>query len=140
MPLLFGEGAFGLALLVLWVFCIVDVIRTPEGDARNLPKLLWLFIVLVIPDIGSILWLILGRPQGAARREHRHSHMNAYPEYDRPGRFAATSPDDDEEFLRGIRERAEAQRKRAAEQRRQAEQLEADERERRKKLGTDPSV
>ena len=32
---------------------------------------------------------------------------SAYPEYDRPGRFVATSPDDDEAFLRQVRERAE---------------------------------
>ena len=135
MPVVLTEGAFGLALLVLWVFCIVDVIRTPESDARNLPKLLWLFVVLVIPDVGSILWLILGRPQAVARREHRHEHMTAYPEYDRPGRFAATNPDDDEEFLRGIRDRADAQRKRAADQRRIEEQRAADERERRRRGG-----
>ena len=135
MPLFVGEGAFGLALLVLWVFCIVDVIRTPESDARNLPKLLWLFIVLVLPDVGSILWLILGRPQTAVARERRHGHMTAYPEYDRPGRFAATNPDDDEEFLRGIRDRAEAQRKRAADQRRIAEQRAAEERERQRRGG-----
>ena len=134
MPV-FVEGTFGLALLVLWVFCIVDVIRTPDVDARNLPKLLWLVIVLVIPDIGSILWLILGRPQTVAARQHRHGHITAYPEYDRPGRFAATNPDDDEEFLRGLRDRAEAQRKRAADQRRIAEQRAAEERERQRRGG-----
>jgi hypothetical protein len=138
MPL-FGEGAFGLALLVLWVFCIVDVIRTPDIDVRNLPKLLWLFIVLLIPDIGSILWLILGRPQAVARREPRHGHMSAYPEYDRPGRFAAANPDDDAEFLRAIRDRAEEQRKRAADQRRIAEQRAAEERERHRG-GGDPTA
>jgi hypothetical protein len=39
-------------------------------------------------------------------------------EYDRPGRFAARSADDDEAFLRQCRERAEAQRRAANEQRR----------------------
>lgn len=37
---------------------------------------------------------------------------SAYPEYDRPGRFAATAAADDEEFLRRCRERAEEQRRR----------------------------
>jgi hypothetical protein len=44
-------------------------------------------------------------------------NVPAYPEYDRPGRFAAGNPDDDEEFLRKCRERAEAQRKLAREKR-----------------------
>ena len=40
-----------------------------------------------------------------------HGHDAAYPEYDRPGRFAATDPADDERFLRQVRERAEEQRR-----------------------------
>jgi hypothetical protein len=35
-----------------------------------------------------------------------------YPEYDRPGRAVPANPDDDEQFLRGVRERAEEQRRR----------------------------
>lgn len=62
--MIFGEGIFGLALLALWVFCIFDVISADEVVIRNLPKILWLLIVIFIPDIGSIAWLILGRPQG----------------------------------------------------------------------------
>jgi hypothetical protein len=34
---------------------------------RNLPKTLWIVIVLVLPDVGSIAWLIAGRPQSVAR-------------------------------------------------------------------------
>lgn len=34
----------------------------------------------------------------------------SFPEYDRPGRARATNPEDDEAFLRGLRERAEEQR------------------------------
>ncbi len=39
------------------------------------------------------------------------------PEYDRPGRATAHSPDDDEAFLRSLRERAEQQRRRAEQER-----------------------
>ena len=39
-----------------------------------------------------------------------------YPEYERPGRFAATFDEDDESFLRRCRERAEEQRRRHREQ------------------------
>ncbi len=46
--------------------------------------------------------------------------MPHYPEYDRPGRAAATSPDDDEDFLRKVRERAEEQRRAYREERLQS--------------------
>jgi hypothetical protein len=64
--MIFGEGLFGIALLALWVFCIFDVIASEPAIVRNLPKLVWLLIVIIVPDVGSIAWLILGRPRGAA--------------------------------------------------------------------------
>src|ERR1700736_60815 len=62
---IFGDGIVAFALLGLWVFCILDVISTDEVLCRNLPKFFWLFIVIILPDIGSIAWLVLGRPVGA---------------------------------------------------------------------------
>ena len=60
---IFGEiGLAGVVLLGLWIYAIFDVISTPEGAARNLPKIMWLAIVVFLPDIGSIAWLLLGRP------------------------------------------------------------------------------
>jgi hypothetical protein len=123
--MIFGEGFLGLVLVGLWIFCINDVITTDESQVRNLPKLLWLLIVLLIPDIGSIAWLIAGRNwNGAAARPPARSSIHpsarGYAEYDRPGRYVPANPDDDEDFLRSLRERAEEQRrsyqdKRAAE-------------------------
>ena len=62
------DGVVGLAMLGLWVYCVFDVITTDESLIRNLPKLLWLAIVLFIPDIGSIAWLVAGRPPRASFR------------------------------------------------------------------------
>ena len=56
-------GLAGLATFVLWVFCIFDVIAAEESLVRNLPKTLWLVVVIFIPTLGSIAWLVLGRPQ-----------------------------------------------------------------------------
>ncbi|MCD0448779.1 PLD nuclease N-terminal domain-containing protein [Actinocorallia sp. API 0066] len=101
MPLLFG--GFGLILLAFWIFCIFDVLTTDAGDVRNLPKFLWLVVVLLIPDVGSILWLVFGRPR---------------PPWEALRRPPATpvAPDDDEEFLRGLKARVEEQRRKAREQ------------------------
>ncbi|SES42718.1 PLDc N-terminal domain-containing protein [Actinokineospora terrae] len=108
-------GVFGLATLALWIFCLVDVITAPEGSHRNLPKFGWLLLVLVLPLIGSLLWLVAGRPQTATPR-HPGAYERTtphYPEYNRPGRFAAPDPAADEDFLRRCRERAEQQRRQA---------------------------
>ena len=62
------EGVIGFALILLWVYCIFDVISTEEFLIRGLPKMVWLLIVIMLPDIGSIAWLLLGRPEFAGWR------------------------------------------------------------------------
>jgi hypothetical protein len=121
--MLFFYGGFGLLVLGLWIFCLLDVITTDEYACRNLPKGLWVLVVLLLPDIGSILWLIAGRPRITAPPGGLPYKGNTgrFSEYDRPGRFVATNPDDDEAFLRRCRERAEEQRRTYQEQLRQAE-------------------
>ena len=116
--MLYFNGLLGIVTLGLWIFCLVDVITTDESSCRNLPKGLRLLLVLVVPLVGSIIWLVAGRPEHVTRaRGPYEREASAFPEYDRPGRFAATSAEDDEEFLRRCRERAEAQRKLAREKR-----------------------
>ena len=63
-----GMGLAGIVLVGLWVFAIFDVISTPDGATRNLPKMVWLLIVFALPDIGAIAWLLLGRPTTKAYR------------------------------------------------------------------------
>jgi hypothetical protein len=114
--LLLFDGA-GLLILGLWVFCIIDVITTDQLLCRNLPKTLWLLIVLMLPDIGSIIWLVAGRPRAVRSPGLPYRGNAGGPvQRDRPGRTAALNPDDDEAFLRGLRERVEEQRRRAREQ------------------------
>jgi hypothetical protein len=129
-----GLGILGTAL---WVYCLLDVIMTDESRIRNLSKGTWVFIVLVTSVVGSVAWLVAGRPEGPARglpyKGSTGRPTSAYPEYDRPGRFVATSPDDDEAFLRQVRERADSQLAEAKRQRAERERLEREamERERR---------
>ncbi len=115
--MLLFDGALGLFMLGLWLFCIFDVITSDPADCRHLPKMVWLLLVIVLPDIGSIAWLVAGRnwnaAGGAANLPYRGNRGTAatFPEYDRPGRFRPSNPDDDEAFLRQLRERAEQQRR-----------------------------
>jgi len=50
-----------LLALTLFVFALVDIILRPSDQVRHLPKLAWVFIVILLPLIGSILWFALGR-------------------------------------------------------------------------------
>jgi len=92
---IFGDGIVALALLGLWIFCILDVISTEEVLVRNLPKLFWLLIVIILPDVGSIAWLLLGRPVGAGFR--LGSQVGVY----RPQK-RAIGPEDSPDFLASI--------------------------------------
>jgi hypothetical protein len=112
---LYFDGALGVAVFCLWIFCLVDVIVTDDSLCRHLPKLMWLLVVLLLPLVGSILWLAAGKPRVASGRSYSTT-TSRFPEYDRPGRHVAVNPDDDAEFLRQCRERAEEQRRRAKEQ------------------------
>jgi len=64
----FAGGIAGLLLLILWVYCILDVIATDEMLTRNMPKMIWLLVVIFVPTVGSVAWLALGRPERAGLR------------------------------------------------------------------------
>lgn len=103
----------GPVVMVLWIFCVVDVIMARDDEVRHLPKWAWLLLVLFFPLVGSIAWLAAGRPRRTPRRVAPFEReATAFPEYDRPGRAAAVDPAADDEFLRRCRERAEEQRRR----------------------------
>ena len=128
----------GFVTFALWVYCLISVITTPAGSIRNLQKPIWLILVLLFPLVGSIAWLVAGRPESAPRRPAAHERSApAYPEYDRPGRAAAVDQAADEEFLKGVRERAEQQRKRHEQARRERKRLAAEERERLRRKPTE---
>lgn len=119
--MLFLNGAFGLVLFALWVYCLIDVITTDESLCRNLQKTWWILIVLFLFDVGAVIWLIAGRPwpsSSTSNLPYRGNTGDGFTEYERPGRSAATSSEADEEFLRRCRERAEEQRRRYRDERR----------------------
>ena len=75
--------------VAVYIYCIIDVVRTPRGEARTLPKWLWLILVILVPLIGSALWLALGRVWGGPGSRF----------YRRRGPVA---PDDDPTFLKKL--------------------------------------
>jgi hypothetical protein len=137
---MFGGGIFALAVLALWAYCIFDVIRTDDTSVQNLPKMFWLLIVIFVPTIGSIAWLLLGRPSGASwelsgpqrSRPAPPAPPTGFSEPPRP------SPEDhaakrEEALKRYMADREEQLRKREEEVRRLEDEL------RRREHGDDPS-
>ena len=58
-------GLFGLALLALWIWAVLDVIATDRVLIRNVHKVVWLVLVIFLPTVGAMAWLALGRPVNA---------------------------------------------------------------------------
>ncbi len=93
---------FALLLFALWIFSLFDVVTSAESRVRVLPKLLWLIIVLLLPALGSVVWLWAGRP----RRARPAGPAFVYEKLD------TTVPVDDDEFRRRARARVQEQRRR----------------------------
>jgi hypothetical protein len=128
----FGIGFVGLVILALWIYCIFDVISTDEGLTRNLPKLLWLVIVIFLPTIGSISWLLLGRPERAGFGPGSSTYRPS-------GGLSASgrtrtivAPDDDPRFLAQLDDRAKKLRAWEDDLKRREDEL------RRREEGEDP--
>ncbi len=114
--MLLTRGIPVLVLVLLWLYCLFDAIRADPARVRNLPKVAWVVIVLLFVDIGSVLWLVAGRPRGPARSTPYKGNTGIPAEYDRPGRAVSANPDDDAAFLDGLKRRTEEQRRKAAEE------------------------
>ncbi len=114
------DGILALALFALWVFCVVDVLFTPADRCRGLPKLAWLFIVVLLSWLGSAVWLLAGRPRRevpAAPRSYA-SAAPGRPQYETFDGSTAGDAAADAEFLLQCRARAEEQRARYRESQR----------------------
>lgn len=131
-------GLLGLALFALWVYCILDVIATDEAVVRNMPKILWLIVVIIVPTVGAVAWLALGRPSNVGLRPGDTTPRQAPragpvfgPRYDlrspRPPR--SLGPEDSPEFMEGLEDRATRLRRWEEDLRRREEDLRRRERE-----------
>jgi hypothetical protein len=107
---LFFGGFLGVVMLAVWVFCVVDVMTTPVRQVRNLPKLAWVFIVVLLFNLGAIAWLVAGRPWNLNTRDVSIRTRGAPPARPKAARGRPTSPDDDPEFLARLRTQVREER------------------------------
>jgi hypothetical protein len=84
----------GVAAVVFTIYAAVDCALFDRTRIRGLPRGWWIVVILLVPVIGAALWFIVGRGR-AIRVGKVNPHSNA--------------PDDDPDFLRGLRADAEHQ-------------------------------
>ncbi|WP_432825266.1 PLD nuclease N-terminal domain-containing protein [Dactylosporangium sp. CA-092794] len=99
-------GLLFLIDLVMLLVALIDCLSTDEHQVRNVPKLAWVFIILLFSPVGWIAWFVAGRPQqaGAGVRPGAQWRPGAgFPEDQRPQpRQRPLAPDDDPAFLRDL--------------------------------------
>jgi hypothetical protein len=79
----------GFIELALLIYCLVDVISIYESRIKSLNKIAWVFIIILLPILGPILWLTLGRERRDVNRPVQQSRSKG-----------PVGPDDDPMFLR----------------------------------------
>ncbi|MCZ2401764.1 PLDc N-terminal domain-containing protein [Paenarthrobacter sp. Z7-10] len=77
-----------IVLLALFIYGLIDCVRSEPADVRSIPKPAWVLVILLLPLLGVLLWFFLGRP--------RYSPQ--------PGTYRRQpiAPDDDPDFLRNL--------------------------------------
>jgi hypothetical protein len=88
------------ASLVLAIISLISCFSAEDGEVRALPRWAWVIIILFLPLVGSIAYLVSGRPATAAARPGAWRPNRGSPEAARPKR--ALAPDDDPDFLKQI--------------------------------------
>jgi hypothetical protein len=77
-------GLLFLIDLALLVVALIDCLSTDEHAVRNLPKVVWVLLILLFSPIGAIVWFVAGRPQNqhvGPAGDWRAG--NGFPEYER---------------------------------------------------------
>ena len=111
---------FALLDVAMVVVALIDCLSVEEHEIRALPRVAWVFLILLFSPIGPIAWFVAGRPQrdaagpaAASRVAHAPLPPDDDPEF---LRRVATSNREDEEMLRlweaDLRKREEELRKR----------------------------
>lgn len=84
--------------LALTIYAFIDCLNTPEDEAKHLPKIAWVFIILLFWIVGPIAWLVAGKLRGGPGGGSTPSawHRGRRTEY--------VAPDDNPEFLKSLAE------------------------------------
>ncbi|MET9291575.1 PLD nuclease N-terminal domain-containing protein [Streptomyces sp. NPDC003077] len=87
-------------VLALWIYAFIDCLNTPEDRVKGLPKVAWVFIVLLFGEvlIGPIAWLVAGKVRQAPAGGSTPSQWH------RNHRERWVAPDDNPAFLQSLKD------------------------------------
>lgn len=121
--------------LALMIYAFIDCLNTPEEDTKHLPKVAWVFIILLFWVVGSIGWLFAGKVRHSAAGGAGLSSWQ-------PGgrRQQWVAPDDNPDFLKSLKDDKDAKKAEAAaaEAETESETAQAEEELKRRDGGTGP--
>ncbi|WP_267244970.1 PLD nuclease N-terminal domain-containing protein [Streptomyces sp. PR69] len=89
--------------LALTIYAFIDCLNTPEDEAKHLPKIAWVFIILLFWIVGPVVWLAAGKTRRVAANGRTPS------EWHRGRRPKWVAPDDNPEFLQSLRDEKQRQ-------------------------------
>ncbi|MBM7441530.1 PLD nuclease N-terminal domain-containing protein [Streptomyces sp. HB132] len=87
--------------LALTIFAFIDCLNTPEDEAKHLPKVAWVFIILLFWIVGPVVWLAAGKVREAPDGGRTPSQWR------RGRRTTWVAPDDNPDFLKSLKDEGE---------------------------------
>jgi hypothetical protein len=92
----------GIVVVLMTVYALVECVIFDRNRIRGLPRWVWIFVIVLVPVVGSLLWLIVGRGRSGAGGSRV---------------MRSVAPDDDPDFLKSLgRDRLQEERIRQMEQ------------------------
>ncbi|MEE1618155.1 PLD nuclease N-terminal domain-containing protein [Brachybacterium sp. J144] len=76
--------------IALTIFALADCVQTTDDKVRGIPKWAWIVLIVLIPWVGPLTWLFVGKERP----------WNTQP----PRRSGPLAPDEDPDFLRRLDE------------------------------------
>jgi hypothetical protein len=76
-----------LLLFGLVVYSVIGIVRSEDSERLNVPRALWVLLVVLVPLLGSIVWIAVSTTHRATQPPARRASRGP------------SAPDDDDEFL-----------------------------------------
>lgn len=84
--------------LALTIYAFIDCLNTPEDEAKHLPKVVWVIIILLFWIVGPVVWFAAGKTRKAPAGGRTPS------EWHRNHRQEWVAPDDNPDFLKSLKD------------------------------------
>ncbi|MEW2190639.1 PLD nuclease N-terminal domain-containing protein [Streptomyces microflavus] len=118
--------------LALTIYAFIDCLNTSEEDTKHLPKIAWVFIILLFWIVGPVVWLVAGKAR-------RNAATGTGPSsWQRGRRQQWVAPDDNPDFLKSLKDDKDARKAEAESESRKAEKAEDEEELKRRNGGSGP--